>query len=222
MFSTDKLEYVLPLSLTNSPVQQTKQCSFKPNLFWSPMGQYITRCYQQVADGRVQYLTKFQHRHGPLFISHLEGSYISKWFTKKKKYIYILTDCSVRSSTCVSQWFPPFLKLSPLIFFASSLWARIFEAHAHACGPSFVSIPSYQSHINSFPHKPFWHTRMAYIQPSYLSSRELRKLAIYIYMYMNDIYTYMNDIYMNDIYTYEWDIYRYECYIYIYIDMNDI
>lgn len=38
--------------------------------------------------------------------------------------------------------------------FASSLWATmlIFEAHAHARGPGFISIPSN-------------HTRMAYIQP---------------------------------------------------------
>ena len=135
---------------------------------------------------------------------------------KKYIYIYIHIDWLLSSFVhmCITVVSSISQAVSPYFFFASSLWARIFEAHAHACGPSFVSIPSYQSHINSFPHKPFWHTRMAYIQPSYLSRRELRKLAIYIYisiyiyMYMNDIYTYMNDIY-------EWYIYIWMIYIYI-------
>ena len=132
MFSTDKLEYVLPLSLTNSPVQQTKQCSFKPNLFWSPMGQYSTRCYQQVADGRVQYLTKFQHRHGPLFISHLEGSSISKWFTKKKKiYIYTYID-----------WL-----LSSFVHMCITVVSSISQAVSHCFCLHLHSEPGFSKHM---------------------------------------------------------------------------
>jgi hypothetical protein len=79
----------------------------------------------------------------------LEGSYISKWFTKKKnKYIYILTDCSVRSSTCVSQWFPQFLKLSPIVFVCIFTLSQDFRSTcscmwSQLCFNSFIS-ESYQ------------------------------------------------------------------------------
>ena len=39
----------------------------------------------------------------------------------------------------------------------------IFYLYVIFCGPGFVSIPSNQSRVHSFPHKPFWHTCMAYI-----------------------------------------------------------
>ena len=41
--------------------------------------------------------------------------------------------------------------------------AHIFYLYVIFCGPGFVSIPSNQSRVHSFPHKPFWHTCMAYI-----------------------------------------------------------
>ena len=80
-------------------------------------------------------------------------------------YVYIYILCSVcprvyRSVANLSQTVSAYIV-------ASSLWATmmIFEAHAHACGPGFISISSNQSSVHFFPHKPFWHTRIAYIQP---------------------------------------------------------
>ena len=100
------------------------------------------------------------------FISHLKAAALANdlsSFVAKMLLIYIL--CSVcpdvyRSVASLSQAVSDYM-------FAFPLWATvlIFEAHSHAPGPGFISIPSNQSSVHIFPHKPFCHTRMAYIQP---------------------------------------------------------